>query len=530
MSRSEIKQTCPERGDKSPTSIDQDFCDEATGELLLTQNNGKQQAWKSNKKHSKCYEFLSRNGLIISVLAGVVVGIVFGLSLRVVEPSDDAITWIGLPGEIYMRLLKMAILPLVVSTIITGTASMDPRSNGRISALSFGYIVITNTIGAVIAIVVFLVIRPGQDIQVSDTEYSDLVQTDIQTSDMFADMIRNLFPDNIVTACFQKTQTKYTRTTQVIMVNGTNSSIPVIHKYVSSTGGLNILGLIIVCTLFGITAGKLGRRAEPFTEFFDTVSIMIIHLLNWIIWSTPVGVASLIAKALLSAKDIDNIFRSLGMFVLAHSIGIVLHQLVLIPIAYYIATRKNPLVFLSTCLRPWLTVFGPPSTAIGIPEMLKTLHEKLHVDTRISNFLVPVGATLERLGSCIFICLSAMFLVQLEGISLDASRIFFIGLLSTLGSLAVPAVPSSSIVSILVVLSSLDVQVHNIGLLMALEWYNDRIRTTSNTMTIIVGGVIIDRLCKSSLRSTAFHSSKDKCTRESEAQVKVENEKMSTKF
>ncbi|XP_048781372.2 excitatory amino acid transporter-like [Ostrea edulis] len=483
-----------------------------------------------NKKHSNCYKFLSRNGLIVSVLVGVAVGFAFGFGLRDLEPSADAITWIGIPGEIYMRLLKMTILPLVVSTIITGTASMDPRSNGRISALSFGYIVITNTIGAVIAIVVFLIIQPGKDVTISGSEYGGTVQTDIETSDMFADMVRNLFPDNLVTACFQKTQTKYSRDIRIVMVNGTNSSIPVIHKSVSSTSGLNILGLIIACTLFGITASKLGKRAEAFTDFFETISVIVIHLLNWIIWITPVGVASLIAAALLNASDIVNVFSSLGMFVLAHSLGIVFHQLVLIPITYFIVTRKNPFYFLGFCLRPWLTVFGPPSTAIGIPEMLKTLDEKLHVDTRISNFLVPVGATLERLGSCIFICLSAMFLVQLEGISLGATKILFIGLLSAVGSLAVPSVPSASIVSVLVVLSSLDVQVNNIGLLMALEWYNDRIRTTSNTMTIIIGAVVIERLCRSSLKSAEDPIPDEKPTPDPEVNVQEGNGISSTKI
>ncbi|XP_061197901.1 excitatory amino acid transporter 2-like [Saccostrea echinata] len=476
-----------------------------------------------NVKHSNCYEFLSRNGLIISVLVGVVVGFALGFGLRVVEPSNDALTWIGLPGEIYMRMLKMTILPLVVSTIITGTARMDPKSNGRISALSFGYIVITNTIGAIIAILVFLIIQPGKDVKVSGSDYSGSIHTDIETSDLFADMIRNLFPDNLVTACFQKTQTRYSQSTRVLMVNGTNSSITVVHKAVSSTGGLNILGLIIACILFGIAASKLGKRADPLTDFFETISIIVIHLLNWIIWMTPVGVASLIATAILKASDIENVFSSLGMFVLAHSVGIIFHQLVLIPITYFIATRKNPFYFLGTCLRPWLTVFGPPSTAIGIPEMLRTLDVKLHVDTRISNFLVPVGATLERLGSCIFICLSALFMVQLEGMSLGASKILLIGMLSSVGSLAVPSVPSASIVSILVVLSSLDVQVNNIGLLMALEWYNDRIRTTSNTMTIIIGAVVIDRLCSSTLKSAEDSTPKETPAIESEVKIKTTN-------
>lgn len=318
---------------------------------------------------------------------------------------------------------------------------------------------------------------------------------------MFADMIRNFFPDNIVTACFQKTQTKYSHISHTLTINGTNSTVTEVQKVLSSTNGANILGLIIACLMFGITASRLEGRVDPFINFFETINILVAHLLNWIIWLTPVGVASLITTALLKASDIESVFTSMGMFVLAHSIGIAFHQLVLIPLAYFITTRKNPLYFMWYCLRPWLTVFAPPSSAIGIPEMLKTLDENLHVDKRVSNFFVPVGASLVRCGSCMFICLSALFLAQLDGMTLDTSKVVVIGLLSTAGSLATPPVPSASVVSVLVVLSSIDIQVHNVGLLMALEWYNDRIRSTSNTLTIILGAVMVERLCKTSLNS-----------------------------
>ncbi|XP_022335624.2 excitatory amino acid transporter 2-like isoform X1 [Crassostrea virginica] len=479
-------------------------------------------------QRSKCYKFLFDNGLIITVSIGVALGFAFGLGLRHLTPSNDAITWIGLPGEIYMRLLKMMILPLVISTIITGTSSMDVRSNGRIGALSFGYIVITNSLGTLIGIVVFLIIQPGNDVTGFVSEENGTAQTDIETSDMFADMIRNLFPDNLITACFQKTQTKYSHDAKVVSVNGTNSSTSVVNKTVSTTGGVNILGLILASTLFGITASKLGKRVKAFTEFFETISFIIIRLLNWVIWVTPIGVASLIATALLKASDISSVFRSAGMYVLAHSIGIFFHMS-LTPLAYFITTRKNPLRFLSACLRPWFTVFASTSTAIGIPEMLKTLDLKLHVDTRVSNLVVPLGAAMERMGSCVFIVVSALFLIQLEGISLPGSKILLIGLLTAAGSLAIPSVPSSSVVAVLIVLSSLDIQVHNIGIVFALEWYNDRIRSTSNTMTILVGAVILDRICKSSLTVPTNQQEETLNEPEPEVIVHINKRKDSTK-
>lgn len=478
---------------------------------------------------AKCFGFLSRNALIISVLIGVGVGFAFGFGLRPVAPSTDALTWIGLPGEIYMRLLKMMILPLIISSIITGTASMNPRTNGRLGAVSFCYILVTVAVGTIIAVILFILIQPGKHVNMSRSADSNTVERNIETSHMFADMIRNFFPDNIVTACFQKTQTKYSHISHTLTTNSTNSTTMEVQKVLSSTSGANILGLIIACLMFGITASKLEGRADPFITFFEAIYILVSRLLNWIIWLTPVGVASLITTALLTASDIESVFTSMGMFVLAHSVGIAFHQLVLIPLTYFITTRKNPLYFMWYCLRPWLTVFAPPSSAIGIPEMLKTLDENLHVDTRVSNFFVPVGASLVRCGSCMFICLSALFLAQLEGMTLDASRVVVIGLLSTAGSLATPPVPSASVVAILVVLSSLDIQVHNVGLLMALEWYNDRIRSTSNTLTIIMGAVMVERLCKTSLSADQEQDSnkntKEKPLYDSEIRVLVNKDK-----
>ncbi|XP_052717714.1 excitatory amino acid transporter-like [Crassostrea angulata] len=482
-----------------------------------------------NDHRSKCFGFLSRNALIISVLIGVVVGFAFGFGLRSVEPSSDALTWIGLPGEIFMRLLKMLILPLIVASIITGTASMNARTNGRLGAVSFCYILVTVAIGAVIAIILFLVFQPGKDVDLSASTNSYTVKRDIETTDMFADMIRNFFPDNVVTACFQKTQTKYLQVSRTVALNGTNITITAVQKVLSSTSGLNILGLIVACLMFGVTASNLEDRAEPFITFFDTIAVILIRLLNWIIWLTPVGVASLITTALLKVSDIESVFTSMGMFVLAHSVGIAFHQLVLIPFAYFITTRKNPLHFMGYCLRPCLSVFGPASVAVGLPDMLKTLDENLHVDRRISNFFVPVAVSIEKCGSCIFICLSALFLAQLEGMNMNASRVVIIGLLSTAGALAVPPVPSSSIVSVLVVLSSIDIQVHNVGLLMALEWYNDRIRTTSNATTTVLGAVMVERLCKTRLNSEqemdSYKKTQERPLYDSEIRVLVNKDK-----
>ncbi|XP_061198274.1 excitatory amino acid transporter 2-like [Saccostrea echinata] len=437
---------------------------------------------------------LRTNALLLFVLVGIGVGLGVGFGLRKHKPSEDVILWIGLPGEVYMRLLKMTILPLIVSTIITGTATIDPKSNGRITSITFAYILIINAFGAILGIIMYFIFKPGEGItnDISMERAVSFTTTKVETSDMFADMIRNLFPENMITACFQKTQTMTYITKTKTELNVTTTTK---RKEITTAAGVNILGLIVVSTLFGIAASKLRNIVKPFLDFFYAVSHLVIMALNWIIMLTPIGVTSLIASAILKVSNLETVFNSLGMYVLALSIGMGLHLLGVIPLLYFIATRKNPLYYIAVSLRAWMTVFAVASSAIGMPELLKVVETKLHVDKRISRYTVPLGVALTRAGSTQFISLSSLFLMNLEGLTPSAPTIVLVWLLTTVSSLAIPSIPSAGIVTVLIILSSLNMDVTNIGLLMALEWYDDRIRSTNNATSVVMGAVIADRFC-----------------------------------
>lgn len=124
-----------------------------------------------------------------------------------------------------------------------------------------------------------------------------------------------------------------------------------------------------------------------------------------------------------------------------------------------------------------------------------------------------------------------IFSTGFKRINISFDELIYFRLLATAGSLATPPVPSASVVSILVVLSSIDIQVHNVGLLMALEWYNDRIRCTSNTLTIILGAVMVERLCKTSLNSDqeldSYKNTQERPLYDSEIRVLVNKDKSS---
>lgn len=164
----------------------------------------------SGSDETRCQRVCRRfkeNILLVLTAVGILLGFLLGFTLRLAEPSKDTVRWIGFPGKIFLRMLKMMITPLVVSSVITGTATLDPRVNGKISIVSLIHLVITNIMGTIIGCSVVLAAKPGVGINVKDEAAKEVQK--MRTQDIFADLIRNIFPDNLVRATMQQTKTDF---------------------------------------------------------------------------------------------------------------------------------------------------------------------------------------------------------------------------------------------------------------------------------------------------------------------------------
>lgn len=449
---------------------------------------------------------LRRHLLFILTLSAVIVGFTLGFLLRLAEPSSDALLWLGMPGELFLRLLKMMIIPLLVCSVIHSTASLDPKSNGKISVLTFTYILLTNLLGCLIAIALFYVIKPGSEsplVEGKPNVYEAVPQ------DIFADLLRNIFPDNMVEATFRQTQTKYSReiigqiplvdnsTRQNISTNQ-NAAPKVVQKVVKSVGktdGPNILGIIVVCMFLGTAAGRLGKKAKLFLEFFAVGNDVVLHVLRWLLWMTPFGVCSLIASSIAGTRDVIGTFSNLGLFVLTVTVGIILHQMLFLPVIFFVTIRRNPFPFFISVGRAWLIGFASGSSAVAIPEMFKACDNN-HIDKTVSRFVIPFCATLNADGSALFITASVMFIASISGHPLVFGKVVTLFSLTAISSLALPAVPSASIVAIIMVLSSLNIPVHAVALLFAVEWFLDRIRTAANVLSHTCCAAVAQRYCR----------------------------------
>ncbi|GAB1608286.1 neutral amino acid transporter A-like [Argonauta hians] len=439
-------------------------------------------------------KFFKENSLLIVTLISVFLGFVLGFVIRSTHPSNDAIMWIGMPGEIFLRSLKAIIIPLIISNMIAGSSAMDVKSNSKLGMLAFVVILASNLIGSVTGLIFFMIIKPGAAFNISE-DNQQRQKAVIFTEDLFADLIRNIFPDNILAAAFRQTITTYKA------IASENSSEEfgnntIYKKNIEFIDNSNILGLITVAFVFGVAASSLKEQGEPFRRFFQSTSLITTEVIKYLLKITPIGIASLIMASIAQIKDINVVFTSLGMFTLTVFVGLLWHIFVVINLIYYCFFRKNPLKFLFTCIQPYILAFTFTSSSAAFPEMESTLVEKNNSDKKIIGVSLPLIVTLNAGGSALFIVTAAMFLASFQGVYINAGDIIVLVTLTTIVVMALPGIPSSSIVTLILLLTSMNISSKPVAMLYALEWLLDRLRTGNNVLSHILGCLIVDKISK----------------------------------
>jgi len=439
-----------------------------------------------NGHFSKLKNWLNENLLLILTFSGVVIGVLGGLALRKLDLDDSTIHLIAYPGELFMRLLKLMILPLVIASLVTGSASLNAKMSGWIAIRTIAYFLVTSLISACIGLFLVLAIHPG------NTSIKDMLgngDTEAKKTgivDTFLDLGRNLVPDNLFKAAFQSAITEHDPVTESNSVQYRNST--------------NMLGIIFFCLAFGVVLGAVGKKAAGVIEFFAIIDEVIMRMVTTIMWISPIGISSVIAAKILEVDDLGTVMTQLTMFILTACGGIFLYQFTILQVIYLFFVRKNPFTFWATLFQAWMTAFATASTATALPVALQCL-EKAGVDKRISKFVMPIGATVNMDGTALFVTVASVFIAQLNNIPLNAADYVTIVLTSTAASVASASVPSAALVLMIIVLTAINAPVQDVSLLWAVDWFIDRCRTTNNMLGDAYGAAVVEALSKKELQA-----------------------------
>ncbi|XP_016114294.1 excitatory amino acid transporter 2-like isoform X1 [Sinocyclocheilus grahami] len=476
---------------------------------------------KPNSKWGTICQKMRKNLLLTLTVMGVILGAVSGMLLRVASPIDDNIVMvIAFPGDILMRMLKMLILPLIISSLITGLSGLDAKSSGRLGSRAMIYYMTTTIIAAVLGVILVLLIHPGNP-KLKENLGEGAENDEVSSLDAFFDLIRNLFPENLVQACFQQIQTVVKKVEVQPDFDDTNSTDhlsnatrpPPIFKDKKSLqfkSGMNVLGLIGFFIAFGICMGKMGEKARLMIDFFSILNEIVMKLVIMIMWYSPFGIACLICGKIISIKDLEVVARQLGMYMVTVIIGLIIHGAIFLPCIYFAIVRKNPFSFFMGIFQAWITALGTASSAGTLPVTFRCLEENLGIDKRVTRFVLPVGATINMDGTALYEAVAAIFIAQMNGIDLDPGQIVTVSLTATLASVGAASIPSAGLVTMLLILTAVGLPTQDISLLVAVDWLLDRFRTSVNVVGDSYGAGIVYHLSKAELDALdAQHAKSD---------------------
>nr|VZI37211.1 unnamed protein product [Spirometra erinaceieuropaei] len=308
------------------------------------------------KPQNGCLRCLKNNLFMITIIAGVLVGFAIGFGLRELPTiSEDLKIWIAMPGDIYIRVLKLTILPLIMSNVIVVIAKLDPKENGKISLVAFIYIVIANIVGAAVGAACTVIISPGRLKSDQQNLTSDPTKKSPTTSDVFADLFLNVFPDNIVGIAIFQVVTSY----KLVEFNETANQ-SVFKRVTANEDGTNMIGVIFVAVAFGLAASGAKEKGEAFLEFCASIADVVLKLIRAFLKATPVGVCFMIAGAIIKVDDIAGTFAKLGLFIATVIVGIAV-LFILTLIVYVIGSRKNPFTVIPHLMQAWFLGFATTS-------------------------------------------------------------------------------------------------------------------------------------------------------------------------
>ncbi|XP_054646212.1 excitatory amino acid transporter 5 isoform X1 [Dunckerocampus dactyliophorus] len=462
-------------------------------------------------------DFAKRNGLLTLSVIAVLSGCTLGFTLRGTQLSTQAKIYFSFPGELLMRMLKMLILPLITSSLMSGLSSMESKACCRMGVLTVTYYLWTTFIAVVVGIVLVIIIKPGVG---TEMESNRLGGGPVMTSaDALLDLIRNMVPSNLIEATFQQYKTDLvpilkvpTKTIQpnfVYVVPDESDpkgrtvflelTPPPEVTYKTSPGSsqqMNVLGIVIFSATMGLLLGRMGERGAPLVNVCQCINECVMKIINAAVWYFPFGIIFLVAGKILDMQDPSTLGKKLGWYGITVLAGLFVHGLVLLPLFYFLLTRKNPFKYIRGLLQAMVIALATSSSSATLPITMKCLLENCHVDRQIARFVLPVGATINMDGTALYEAVAAIFIAQVNDYELDFGQLVTISITATAASIGAAGIPQAGLVTMVIVLTSVGLPPDDITLIVAIDWILDRFRTMINVLGDALAAGIIAHLCR----------------------------------
>lgn len=387
--------------------------------------------------------------ILISLILAVIFGIVF----------TEQVVYVTWMGDVFLRALRMIIVPLIFSSIVSGVTGIGSAKNlGRMSIKTFSYYITTSILAILTGLVIVNIIKPGVG---ADIGLSSNVEGLDVGAETFGQTLINIIPTNIMEAM--------------------------------TTG--DMLSIIFFGILFGFFTTRVASAyRQPIEKAFNAIFEVMMQITMFVIKFTPVGIFGIVSG--LVAEHADNllpVFSRMGIYMLCVIGALAIHAFVTLPLLVRVIGRSDPVKHAKGMSVPLLTAFSTSSSNATLPLTMEAVEFNSGVSAKTTGFVLPLGATINMDGTVLYECIAALFIAQAYGIELSLLQQGIVVITALLASIGAAGIPMAGLVIITVILTAVGLPLEGVGLILAVDRILDMFRTTVNVWSDSCGAVIIGK-------------------------------------
>nr|WP_320192231.1 dicarboxylate/amino acid:cation symporter [uncultured Desulfobacter sp.] len=409
--------------------------------------------------------------VMVAMVLGVIVGMIlspFGFGLLSEAASEHVAPWIALPGNLFLAMIKMVVIPLVLSSIILGiTSSQDIGFLKKVSMRIFPYFIATTMAATTIGAGTALLIQPGK--YIDSALISDIMENSPEVDAPIVEPIKEQhLPDRLI---------------DLIPTN-----------YIKSALDQDMLATVILALFIGMAMVAVApERMKPMSEFINAVQDISMKIIEWTMKLAPIAVFALICNITMrvGVGAIVGMAAYMGAVILGLFFLLVLYLFIVWGIG-----NMSPIEFLKHIGGVQLLAFSTSSSAATIPLAMETAEEKLKVDGPIARFIIPLGATINMDGTALYQVCATVFLCQVYGVELGAAGLIAVIITTVGASIGTPSTPGVGIVILATILQGIGVPASGIALIIGVDRILDMTRTSVNVSGDLTASVVMNRLLK----------------------------------
>ena len=428
----------------------------------------------------------------------IAVAIVAAIILAGQAPQFAAQLDIG--GEIFLRLLKMMVVPLVVTSVMSGILGMgDIRKLGKPGGTAVVYYLATTLLAVFVGLIVVNTIRPGEGEQAQQALKAMRSSRGVSTDEMKQKISQHLADAvGVETEEVQKVMKELSLPEDPKVGTVLKNLVLMLftdNLFQSAARG-DLLPLIFFSIIFAGMLTTLGDRVAVLTGMIDQANEALMSFVMLLMKIAPLGIFCLVAARFGEAQAKGELYQRLqemGWYMAAVLIGLSIHALITLPLILYFMTRRNPYRFIYQMLQALLTAFSPASSSATLPVTMECATKNAKVSDKSVEFVLPLGATVNMDGTALYEAVAAIFIAQLIGKDLVLAEQIIVALTATLAAIGAAGIPQAGLVTMLIVLSAVGLPLEMVGLILSVDWLLDRFRTAVNVLGDAMGAAVVER-------------------------------------